>query len=176
MDEASAPFVPLEIVGRAFFLGRNADERTLAVMPPAGTVTIMFTDLVSSTELLVALGEDRFDSVRDEHDGVVDGAIRSCGGEIVKHTGDGFMAVFAGAADAIAAAADIQRQIAERNAESDAPLGVRIGISAGDVTERGGDYHGIPAIEAARLCAAATGGQILASETVWTLARSRGWP
>jgi class 3 adenylate cyclase len=49
---------------------------------------------------------------------------------------------------------------------------VRIGISAGDVTARAGDYYGVPVIEAARLCAAATGGQILASEIVRSLVGS----
>src|SRR5262249_49597359 len=53
-------------------------------------------------------------------------------------------------------------------------LGVRVGISAGDVLERAGDYHGVQVVEAARLCAAAMGGQILASETVRCLVGSRG--
>ena len=61
----------------------------------------MFTDVVGSTELLVALGEDRFDAVRDEHDSLVGGSINGHYGEVVKHTGDGFMAVFPGAAEAV---------------------------------------------------------------------------
>jgi class 3 adenylate cyclase len=64
-------------------------------MSLAGTVTILFTDLVESTEPLVALGELRFDQIRDEHDTLVGGSISAHGGEIVKHTGDGYMAVFA---------------------------------------------------------------------------------
>src|SRR5262249_5786945 len=82
----------------------------------AGTVTLLFTDLVGSTESLVALGEDRFDSVRDEHDALVGGTITAHHGELVKHTGDGYMAVFACARDAVAAAAEIQRLISKRNA------------------------------------------------------------
>jgi tetratricopeptide (TPR) repeat protein len=134
----------------------------------------MFTDLVGSTELLVALGEDRFDSVRDEHDSLVGGSINTHHGELVKHMGDGFMAVFPGAAEAIAAATEIQRKISSRNESSPVGLDVRIGISAGDVAKRAGDYYGLAAVEAARLCAAAAGGQILASETVRVLAGSRG--
>ena len=88
--------------------------------------------------------------------------------------GDGFMAVFPGAAEAIAAAAEIQRKISSRNESSDVGFDVRIGVSAGDVAKRAGDYHGLAAVEAARLCAAAAGGQILASETVRVLAGSRG--
>ena len=139
-----------------------------------GTVVVMFTDLVGSTELLVAIGEDRFDSVRDEHDSLVGGSINTHHGELVKHTGDGFMAVFPGAAEAIAAATEVQRKISSRNESSAVRLDVRIGISAGDVAKRAGDYYGIAAVEAARLCAAAAGGQILASKTVRALAGSRG--
>jgi class 3 adenylate cyclase len=130
---------------------------------------LLFTDLVGSTESLVALGEDRYDSVRDEHEVLVGETIAAYHGEIVKNTGDGYMAAFPRAADAVAAAAEIQRLVSRRNEDSQVALGVRIGISAGDVTERAGDYHGVPVIEAARLCAAAASGQILASETVRSL-------
>jgi predicted ATPase/class 3 adenylate cyclase len=140
----------------------------------AGTVTLLFTDLVGSTELLVALGEDRYDSVRDEHEMLVAGTIAEHHGEIVKSTGDGYMGAFARAGDAVGAAAEIQRLIAKRNEDSEVVLGIRIGISAGDVTTRAGDYEGVTAVEAARLCAAATGGQVLASETVRSLVGSRG--
>src|SRR5262249_32753888 len=134
----------------------------------------MFTDLVGSTELLVALGEDRFDSVRDEHDALVGGTITAHDGKLVKHTGDGYMAVFARAGDAVSAAAEIQHLMSRRNEGSDMALGVRIGISAGGVAERARDYHGVAAVEAARLCSAAMGGQVLASETVRSLVGSGG--
>jgi predicted ATPase/class 3 adenylate cyclase len=143
-------------------------------VPPGGTVTLLFTDLVASTELRVALGEDRFGSVREEHDLLVGGAITEHHGEVVKSTGDGCMAAFPRAGDAVAAAAEIQRRMARRNEDAGVALGVRIGISAGDVIERAGDYEGLAAVEAARLCAAAAGGQILASETVRSLAGSWG--
>jgi predicted ATPase/class 3 adenylate cyclase len=140
----------------------------------SGTVTSLFTDLVGSTESLVALGEDRYDSVRDEHEVLVAGTIAAYHGEVVKSTGDGYMGAFPRAGDAVAAAAEIQRLVSTRNEGSEVLLGVRIGISAGDVIERAGDYHGVSAVEAARLCAAAAGGQILVSETVRSLVGSRG--
>src|SRR4051794_15407206 len=99
----------------------------------------MFTDMVGSTELLVALGEDRFDAVRDEHDSLVKGSITSHHGEVVNHTGDGFMVVFSGAGEAIAAATEIQRNILSRKETSDVAFDVRIGVSAGDVAKRGAD-------------------------------------
>src|SRR5262245_59385737 len=140
----------------------------------AGTLTLLFTDLVGSTESLVALGEDRFDSVRDEHDALVGGTIAAHAGELVKHTGDGYMAVFERAGDAVAAAAEIQRVISTRNQSSEVALRLRIGISAGEVTERAGDYHGVAAVEAARLCSAAMAGQVLTSETVRSLVGPEG--
>src|SRR6266487_6154346 len=154
---------------------RRPDDRAYAaVVAGAGTVTLLFTDLVGSTASLVALGEDRYDSVRDEHEVLVAGTIAAYHGEIVKSTGDGYMAAFRRAGDAVGAAAEIQRLVSSRNEGSEVALGVRIGISAGDVTERASDYYGVPVIEAARLCAAAVGGQILASQTVRSLVGSRG--
>ena len=60
-----------------------------AVVAGSGTLTLLFTDLVGSTESLVELGEDRFDSLLDEHDVLVGGTITGHHGEVVKHTGDG---------------------------------------------------------------------------------------
>jgi adenylate cyclase len=95
-------------------------------VPEAGTLTLLFTDLVGSTESLVALGEDRYDSVRDEHEVLVAGTIAAYHGEVVKSTGDGYMAAFPRAADAVAAAAEIQSLVSRRNEDSEVALGVRI--------------------------------------------------
>src|SRR5262249_28766946 len=152
-----------------------ADARfgsTLAVVAGPGTLTLLFTDMVGSTESLVALGEDRFDSVRDEHDALVGGTITAHQGEIVKHTGDGYMAVFARARDAVAAAAEIQRLISKRNEGTEVALTVRVGISAGDVTERAGDSAGVVGWGPPGWCAAAAGGKIFASEPVLALVGS----
>jgi class 3 adenylate cyclase len=88
-------------------------------VPGIGTLTLLFTDLVGSTESLVALGEDRFDAVRDEHDVLVGGTLATYAGEIVKSTGDGYMATFRQAGDAVGAAAEIQRLVARRNEGSE---------------------------------------------------------
>jgi class 3 adenylate cyclase len=153
---------------------RQDDRNYSAVVAGSGTVTLLFTDLVGSTESLVALGEDRYDSVRDEHEVLVAGTIAAHHGEVVKSTGDGYMGAFPRAGDAVGAAAEIQRLVSRHNEGSEVALGVRIGISAGDVVERAGDYQGVAAVEAARLCAACTGGQILVSATVRSLVGSRG--
>jgi hypothetical protein len=95
-------------------------------------------------------------------------------GRVVKGLGDGIMATFAGALDAVAAAVAIQQGIDRfnRSGKSSMPLSVRVGLSAGDVASEGDDVHGTPVIEAARLCVAAAGGEILASEMVRWLARA----
>jgi tetratricopeptide (TPR) repeat protein len=85
------------------------------------------------------------------------------------------MASFTGAADAVAAAVAIQQGLAAAAGRAGAPAaGVRIGISAGDVAWEGTHPHGMPLVEAARLCAAAEGGQILTADIVRVLARGRG--
>ncbi|HYD11153.1 MAG TPA: AAA family ATPase, partial [Acidimicrobiales bacterium] len=138
------------------------------------TLTVLFTDLAGSTSLRVERGEERADELRSIHDDLVARSIRSNGGRVVKHTGDGAMAVFGGASDAIAAAVTIQQAIDRLNHERGESLGVRIGISAGDVSVEGDDCFGLPVVEAQRLEAAAAPGQIFCSALVRLLARGRG--
>src|ERR1044071_5331323 len=129
---------------------------------------VLFTDLVGSTELRGRLGEEAADELRRMHDQALCQAVEANGGAVVKGLGDGIMATFAGAADAVAAAVAIQQAIDRLNRSGKAPvvLRVRVGLSAGDVTFEDDDVHGTPVIEASRLCAAAGGGEILVSEVV----------
>ena len=138
------------------------------------TAIVVFTDLVGSTELRSRLGEDAAEEIRRNHDQLLTGAIEARRGRLVKNLGDGMMATFSGAADALAAAVAIQQALDRHNRSGSraGPLEVRIGISAGDVAFEEADCFGTPVIEAARLCGAAEGGQIIASETVRWLARS----
>ncbi len=142
----------------------------------SGTVTLLFTDLVGSTEGRGRLGEEAAEALRRTHDRLLASAIETNGGQVVKHLGDGVMATFTGAADALSAAVGAQRAVARHNrsAEGAERLDMRVGLSAGDVTFEDGDVFGTPVIEAARLCAAARGGQILAADVVRVLAGSRG--
>jgi class 3 adenylate cyclase/tetratricopeptide (TPR) repeat protein len=140
------------------------------------TVIVLFTDQVGSTRLRSSVGEERAEEIRRRHDRLVTEAIEGNRGRVVKHLGDGMMANFAGASDATAAAVGIQQGLDRHNRS--APRGerleVRVGLSAGDVAVEDGDCFGTPVIEAARLCAAARGGQILVSEIVRLLAGSIG--
>lgn len=142
-----------------------------------GTVTVLFTDVVGSTEQRVRLGEDAADALRRVHDDLVGRAVVGAGGIVVKRLGDGVMATFPAAADAVAAAVAIQQAIARHAravADPAGRLAVRIGLSTGDVMVEGDDVHGTPVVEAARLCASALGGEILAAELVRMLSRGRG--
>jgi class 3 adenylate cyclase len=139
----------------------------------SGTATVLFTDLVGSTELMVALGDTAFDGLRGDHFRRLERAVVSCRGVQVKNTGDGILATFSSAVDALAAGVAVQ-QATERHARTAAtPFSVRVGLAIGEVAFKDGDVFGTPVVEAARLVAAARPGQILCSALVRTMAGSR---
>ena len=141
----------------------------------AQTATILVTDLVGSTELRVRLGEEQADALRRVHDELLSAAVTGHGGTVVKGLGDGVLAMFPGAADAVAAAVLIQQEAHRHGLREPAhEVAIRVGLSAGDVTLEDDDCFGTPVIEASRLCAAADGGQVLAADLVEALARGRG--
>jgi class 3 adenylate cyclase/tetratricopeptide (TPR) repeat protein len=128
--------------------------------------TVLFTDLVESTATASRLSAEAADELRLTHFGLLRGAIQSTGGEEVKNLGDGLMVSFTSPSRALTCAVAMQQAIEQHNRRAAEPLSVRIGVSAGEVTEEDGDYFGDPVVEAARLCAAARGGQILATDIV----------
>ena len=137
--------------------------------------SVLFTDLVGSTELRVRLGEDDAEDLRRTHDRLLADAVTGHGGQVVKGLGDGIMASFSSAADAVGAAVAIE-QAADLHARHhpEKAFAVRVGISVGDVTLEGNDVFGVPVVEASRLCASANGGEILVADLVRTLCRTRG--
>ena len=139
------------------------------------TLTVLFTDAVASTEALARLGDERFGVVQRAHLDALRECVVGCDGREVKNLGDGLMVVFTGAADALACAVAMQQavELVERRGEDGLPL--RVGVALGDVTiDDDGDCQGTAVVEAARLCAAAAAGQVLATETVRAVAGSRG--
>ncbi len=136
-------------------------------MTDTQTAIILVTDLVDSTAQRSRVGEEAAEALRRRHDNLLIDAITPRHGTIVKHLGDGILARFGGAAEAVAASVAIQQAVAGH-------FNVRIGISAGDVTVENDDVFGLPVIEASRLCAHASGGQILVSDLARMLARGRG--
>src|SRR2546423_13033510 len=137
------------------------------------TVTILITDLVGSTGLESRIGPGAADELRDEHFALLRGAIDEAGGRETKNIGDGLIAAFDSASQAVSCAVSVQQRLERRNRKSDEQRLIKVGISVGDATAADGDYFGMPVIEAARLCARASGGQILAKEIVAHLAGGR---
>jgi class 3 adenylate cyclase len=133
-------------------------------------MTLLFTDLVGSTELMSSLPADVAEEARRAHFGLLRGAVDASGGTEVKNLGDGVMVAFSSTTRAIGCAVAMQQAVARHNTRSDVQLSIRIGMSSGEVTQEDSDYFGDPVVEAARLCAAADGGQILAADVVRAMA------
>jgi class 3 adenylate cyclase len=155
---------------------RPRDATTISDGPSAsGTVTLLFTDLVGSTELLARLGERAYEAARREHFALLRAAAGEHGGREVKSLGDGLMVAFSSARGAAACAVGMQRRIAARGAAREAPaLALRVGLNAGEVIGAEDDYFGAPVVVAARLCDRAGAGKILASGVVRALVGE--WP
>lgn len=136
---------------------------------------VLFTDTVASTALRTQLGEEAGDEMRRAHDRLVEEATRAHGGSVVKGLGDGAMAVFGGASEAVEAAVAVQQGAdrLRRQEGTPAPLQLRVGVSVGEVAWENGDCFGTPVIEASRLCASAAEGQILGSDLVRVLTIGR---
>lgn len=137
--------------------------------PPRGTVSFLFTDVEGSTRLLQALGRERYGEVLREHRRLLREVWDRHDGYEVDTEGDAFLVAFAHASNAVAAAVDAQRALAAAEWPDGHELRVRIGIHTGEATERDGDYVGIAVHRAARIAAAANGGQVLVSETTRAL-------
>jgi tetratricopeptide (TPR) repeat protein len=109
------------------------------------------------------------------HDDLVRSRLETAGGVELKSLGDGFMALFTSASQAIDAAVSIQRAIDDHNRSGPpTPISVRIGLNSGDVTQSEGDAHGTAVHAAARITDKAQGGQILVSQIVHDLAGTLG--
>lgn len=135
--------------------------------------TFMFSDIVESTRLSEAIGDDAWESLLRWHDRTLRAEFERCSGEEVKHGGDGFFVAFGAADDAIECAVAIQQALARHRAEHGFALSVRIGLHVGEATAREADYFGSAVTRAARVAAAAGAGEILATTEVVDVCRSR---
>ena len=135
---------------------------------PSGTVTLLFTDIEGSTQLLHRLG-DRYAELLRDHHRLLRLAFGAWDGVEVDNQGDGFFVAFARAEGAVAAAAQAQRALASHPWPDGIVLRVRIGIHTGEPTLSEAGYHGIDVNRAARVMAAGHGGQVLLSETTGKL-------
>jgi class 3 adenylate cyclase len=129
--------------------------------------TFMFTDIVGSTNLAVALGDEAWQTLLAWHDEKLREQFATYRGQEVVTTGDGFFVGFDAPDDAVACAMAIQRALADHRRTSGFAPQVRIGIHLANAQQVGQNYHGKGVHEAARIGAAAEAGEIIASlETV----------
>jgi predicted ATPase/class 3 adenylate cyclase len=131
---------------------------------PTGTVTLLFTDVEGSTDLLRRLGSAYGDAL-ELHRRILREAVHEHGGSEVDTQGDAFFFAFPTAAGAVRAAGDAQRELAAQSWPDDQPVRVRMGVHTGEPDQRGSGYVGLDVHHAARIAAVGHGGQIVVSRS-----------
>jgi pimeloyl-ACP methyl ester carboxylesterase len=130
--------------------------------------TVVFTDIVGSTEQLTAAGDAHWRAQLDAHDQLVDAMLPKYGGRRAKHTGDGVFALFDGPTNAARCALDLVPALAMRG------IRIRVGIHVGECEKRGEEWSGMAVHVGARIGSRAGPGEILASRTVRDLSAGSG--
>jgi class 3 adenylate cyclase len=138
----------------------DAGERVLS--------TVLFTDIVGSTEQVSAHGDTQWRHQLDAHDKAVDWMLEKYGGRRVKHTGDGVFALFDGPTRAARCGLDMVPALAARG------IRIRVGVHTGECERRGDEWSGIAVHVGARIGAMAGTGEVLASRTVRDLSAGSG--
>lgn len=143
-----------------------ADAPSDPIPAPSGpAVVFLFTDIAGSTRLWEQQPAAMAAALA-HHDALARAVVAACRGRLVKATGDGIHAAFAAAADALGAMLALQRGLAAASAAGGLPLAVRCGLHAGAGEARDNDFFGPEVNRAARIMAAAHGGQMLVSDGV----------
>jgi class 3 adenylate cyclase len=165
------------------FMGAAETDQAGAVLLPEkserdpGTRTVLFTDIVGSTDMTQLLGDEMAMITLEVHDRIVRAAIAGNSGREVKHTGDGIMAVFFSATSAVRCGMKVQQDVSRHSSEHpDRPLQLRIGLAAGEPIEHNNDLFGSTVQLAARLCAHADPSQVLLSSAVAELCIGKSLP
>lgn len=146
------------------FVGQQADampaERVLS--------TVLFTDIVGSTEMLAAEGDDHWRRHLDDHDRLVDTVLARYGGRRAKHTGDGIFALFDGPTKAARCGLDLVPALATHG------IPIRAGVHIGECEKRGDEWSGMAVHVGARIGAMAGAGEVFTSRTVRDLSVGSG--
>jgi len=163
------------------FLGDGGVDESGAAIIPGGSTrdtavrSVMFTDIVGSTEMAQRLGDEVAFELVSTHDAIVRAAVVEHNGKVIKHTGDGIMAVFLSPLQAVKAACKIQTAVNALVPEEGRPdFKVRIGAAAGEPIERDNDFFGSTVNLAARLCAQADPGTVLVTNGIAELCLGKG--
>lgn len=162
----------MESVARAV---EHAPPPLQAIEHDSGTITIVFSDIESSTQRATSMGDAAWMKVLAAHNGIIQRHVETWHGTVVKNQGDGFMLTFGGARRALRAMIDVQRDL-ERFAADNPEQGVRVrvGVHTGEVISEDGDIFGKHVMLAARVGGLADGGEILVSSLVREIAGARG--
>jgi DNA-binding NarL/FixJ family response regulator/class 3 adenylate cyclase len=140
----------------------------------SGTTTVVYTDLSGSSGLLAEHGADGYAALFGAHATLLRGAVERHGGRVSKLLGDGLLALFDSSYQATAGAISMQQAVELAGRRGEAPaLGLRIGISVGEVVDAVEDHFGTALVTARRLCDAAAPGAILVSDLVRALVGPR---
>lgn len=169
LDAAASAFEKLGARPDLLRARELAEERaeSAATPGPREQRTFMFTDIVRSTDLMEAMGEEAWQGCLNWHDTKLRSLFSQHSGDEVKHVGDGFFVAFPDPDTAIDCAIAIQQALAEHRRSAGFAPGVRIGLHEGQATQRDGDYFGMGVNVAARIGAEAGAAEILTtSETV----------
>jgi pilus assembly protein CpaF len=152
---AAQPLTPETIIG------------SLSVGQTEGTVTIMFTDMEGSTNLISTRGFTESHEIMKAYETIVDEKVAEHAGRRIKGLGDGLMVSFGSSRHGVECALDIQRAIGEYSKQNpERKVKIRIGLNTGEVVEEAGDIFGAAVNVAARVAGKAKGGEILVSDVV----------
>jgi pilus assembly protein CpaF len=155
---AAQPLTPETIIG------------SLSVGQTEGTVTVMFTDMEGSTNLLATRGFTESHEIMKAYETIIDEKVAEHAGRRIKGLGDGLMVSFGSSRHGVECALEIQKAIAEYSKQNpERKIRIRIGINTGEVVEEAGDIFGAAVNVAARVAGKAKGGEILVSDVVRSL-------
>lgn len=166
----------------SFLGGGEVNEAGAALVPGTrdgsydnAVRSVMFTDIVGSTELAQRMGDHVAFELVTQHDLIVRGSVSDGMGRVIKHTGDGIMAVFVSPVQAVKTACRIQAEVTSLARDEGQPrFQVRIGVAAGEPIERDNDFFGSTVNLAARLCNAANPGAVLVTNGIAELCLGKG--
>jgi adenylate cyclase len=155
------------------------DAASTATLPATATPppirTVLFTDVVRNTPLLVTLGDAAWREIMREHESIVRDALAAHGGDEISTAGDSFFASFNSTAGALRCSIDLQRALAQRNETAEHAIDVRVGLNAGEPIADGKDLFGTAVTLAARIMSEADAGQILVHDVVRQLVAGKGF-
>lgn len=162
LDDLTGLPAPMDDAGAVSDADRTQGARFVA--------TVLFSDIVDSTHVAEARGDAAWSHLLDQHDSLVDREVTQAGGRIIKHTGDGILAIFDAPGQAVRCARALHESVASIG------LKIRVGLHTGEIERRGHDIGGIAVHIAARVMAQASAGEVLVSRTVVDLTAGAAIP